>query len=165
MILKLLKKIFIYFLIVLVVVLTHTPLHYSLHIVYPNLLLLIVFFFKISEEQKLSNIFLIFCGILNDYLEGNLIGLTSLQLITLTFLMNKNMKALEEQKFGITWAAFSALTFILYFLKVTVLSVYYKSSLLSIRLLLEFCLTLTLYPAAHLALTKLFYLRRRYNAR
>ncbi|MBA8667119.1 rod shape-determining protein MreD [Holosporaceae bacterium 'Namur'] len=165
MISHLLKKIFIYFLIMLVVILNHIPMHYTLDILYPNLLFLIVFFFELSEGEKLSKIFLIFCGLLNDYLESSLIGLTSLQLIILSFLMSKNMKALEEQKFGITWAAFTVLIFIVYALKIIILSIFYKTSLFSVRLLLELCLTVTFYPPAHFALTKIFYFRRKYNAR
>jgi cell shape-determining protein MreD len=157
MLLSLFKKAIVYIFITVIVVTSHLPLYNFFEVVHPNLLLLIVFFYELNEE-RLSKIFLIFIGLMNDYIESSLIGITSLELIALSILITKNYKALEEQKFGITWAGFAIIISMLYILKLIILSIFYHTFMLNTKLVFELALTIAFYPLAHFILLKVIYM-------
>jgi rod shape-determining protein MreD len=136
-------------------ILSHLPFLFDKIVIKPNFMLIGVFCFTLTLNSNYSLLFIIF-GLIQDYIDGVLVGISSLQYILTSMLVENNRKAIEEQKFIIIWAAFSIVTLICYITKISILSIFHKILLFNNQQVFEMLLTISFYPVLTVLITSSF---------
>lgn len=148
-----LKSLKIYALLVTIILLSYLPIPLILLPIQPKLVMLLIFFFSITEETRPNLAFLILLGLLNDLLGHNIIGITSLCYVLISLIASSNKKALNEQRFNIVWLTLTFSLFLALIIKFLATIMIYDKTL-SLISPLELLFSALLYPTLHYILIK-----------
>ena len=127
----------------------HLPIFLPHYIILPDLILITLFFCCLFQKSILFYVFAILIGITNDYLQGNVIGISALNYSILIFVINHDYNSLRQQKFLIIWIVFAVFMTISTFLTLSANLLFLGYWGLNIRMLIQAIVTLCCYPLLH----------------
>lgn len=141
----LLEKTYLIVIFSILLLLSHLTFLIDKIVAKPNLMITGVFCSTLALSSSCSLLFIIF-GLIQDYIDGALVGISSLQYILTSILVENNKKAIKEQKFIITWGIFSITAIICYIVKISILCFFHKTLIFNGQQIFEILLTVSCYP-------------------
>ena len=120
----------------------------------PDIILISIFFFCIFPRYELGMAYLILLGFLSDVLDNNMIGVSSIQYIAVSFVAIVNRKALLGQKFYIVWLMFCLVFVISIVIKAMLYSVINGINYFTLELVINIVIAFLTYPIVHIAYYK-----------
>ena len=122
----------------------------GIDLIIPNIILITIYFWGIySEDDVLSQSYLLILSVFGEILKGEIIGTSTLPYLFLFSLIKSQRRFFVNKPFMVTWVGFLLFALAAFLIKIIILSLLYQKIFYEKYLFIQLLLTILLYPGIH----------------